>query len=175
MLDNAILDWVQLFRCAFLDITMPLYSTLGNSGIIFIVLAIILIFNKKTRRTGAVMLLSLVLCFLLGNVTLKPLIARVRPYDANTFSGLLIEPLTDFSFPSGHTFAAFAAAVSMLFYHKKAGIFMVFAAILMAFSRLYLYVHYPTDVLAGAILGILCAYIAKWIVEKIEARKIKSN
>lgn len=171
MLDNAILNFVQLFSCAFLDAIMPLYSSLGNGGIIYIIIGIILVCFAKTRRTGAVMLVSLVLCFLLGNVTLKPLVARVRPYDANSFTLMLINPLHDFSFPSGHTFSAVASALSVYFYNKKAGVWAIVAAAVMAFSRLYLYVHYPSDIIGGALVGIACAYAAKFIVEKLYSRR----
>lgn len=170
MLDNWILNFVQLFSCAFLDAIMPLYSSLGNSGIIYIIIGLILICFSRTRRMGAVMLVSLVLCFLLGNVTLKPLFARVRPYEANKFTLALINPLNDFSFPSGHTFSAVASALSVYFYNKKIGTWAFVAAVAMAFSRLYLYVHYPSDIVGGALVGVACAFIAKLIVDKFYSR-----
>lgn len=175
MLDNAILDWFQIFRCEFLDIIMPLYSSLGNYGIVCVILGAVLLCFAKTRRAGFVILLAQLLCLVLGNMTLKPIFARIRPYDANGFENLLIPALHDFSFPSGHTFSAFATAISLYFYHKKACFFALFAAFLMAFSRLYLYVHYPSDVLAGALVGIFCALLAKRIVDTLSPCRIKTR
>ncbi len=168
--DNAILDFIQQFRCSALDVFMPWYSSLGNHGRIWIFLAIAMLCFKKTRRCGAVMGLSLILCLLSGNLLLKPLVARVRPYDANGFTGLLVKPLKDFSFPSGHTFAAFAAAASTLFYFRKSGLFVTAAACLMALSRLYLYVHYPSDILGGIALGVAAAFLSHAVLEKLFRR-----
>lgn len=168
-MDNAILGAVQQLRCAFLDWFLPLYSSLGNSGMIFILIALVLLLIPKTRHVGATMALALIFCLLSGNLLLKPLVARVRPYEANGFTGLLVPPLSDFSFPSGHTFAAVAVAVTLLFHYKKAGVAALLAALLMAFSRLYLYVHYPSDVLAGALLGLAAALAANYLVDRLTA------
>ena len=92
---------------------------------------------------------------------------RIRPCDE---SG--IKPENDFSFPSGHTIASFEGAVSIFIYNKKWGIPALILAFLIAFSRLYLCFHYPTDVLVAAILGIafaiLASYIAKWMINKFK-------
>lgn len=170
-MDNAILEAVQHLRCTFLDWLMPLYSSLGNAGWFFILMALALLLIPKTRRAGATMALALIFCLLAGNLLLKPLVARVRPYDANGFTGLLVPPLGDFSFPSGHTFGAVAVAVSLLFHYKKAGIAALCAAALMAFSRLYLYVHYPSDVLAGALLGLAAAVAANYLIGRLQAAR----
>ena len=114
------------------------------------------------------MCIGLILCLIIGNGILKPLIARTRPYDLeiNSNKQIQIEKPNDYSFPSGHTLAAFTSAVIILLYNKKIGIFALILATLMAFSRLYFYVHFPTDVLGGIILGILFAFISKWIVKR---------
>lgn len=168
-MDNAILGAVQQLRCAFLDWLLPLYSSLGNGGMIFILIALVLLLIPKTRHVGATMALALIFCLLAGNLLLKPLVARVRPYDANGFAGLLVAPLRDFSFPSGHTFGSVAVAVTLLLHYKRAGIAALCAAALMAFSRLYLYVHYPSDVLAGALLGLAAAVAANYLVDRLTA------
>ena len=104
------------------------------------------------------MAISLILCLLIGNLTLKPLVARIRPCDVNTQVHLLIPRPHDFSFPSGHTMSSFASATVILHEHKKiSGILSMVIAFFISFSRLYLYVHYPSDVLAGALIGLAIA------------------
>lgn len=145
--------------CRFLDITMPVITKLGNGGAIWIVCALMLIFFPKTRRIGTSVLVSLAIEALCCNVILKPLIARVRPYDVNTAVQLLITPPTDYSFPSGHTGASFAAASALYFSRNKLWYIALVLAVLIAFSRLYLYVHYPSDVFSGALIGLLAGWI----------------
>lgn len=130
-LDTAALDAIQGMRCAFLDAVMPFISKLGDGGAIWIALTLVLMLFRKTRRTGYMLALSLVLGLLIGNLTLKPLIARVRPYDANPDFVLLIDRLSDYSFPSGHTLASFeAAAVLLMQYRAKAVPALVLALLL---------------------------------------------
>jgi len=117
-------------------------------------LAILLLIIPKTRRCGLAMAISLALCGIFGNLLLKPLIARTRPYDVNTAIELLIPRLTDFSFPSGHTYSSFAGAVVLLCYYRKTGIAALLLAICISFSRLYFYVHYPTDIIVGILMGV---------------------
>lgn len=132
---------------------MAFISWLGNKGFIWILFGILLIvLGKENRKWGFLLLVSLGITALLGNVLLKPLVARTRPYDALDIA-IVIERLKDFSFPSGHTAAAFSAAVILLAMNQKLGIVMVIFAVLMGLSRIYLMVHYPSDVLAGALLG----------------------
>lgn len=140
-----------------------------------IALAALLLLFPKTRRAGEAMALALVLCLFSGNLFLKPIVARVRPYEANQFVGLLVPPLGDFSFPSGHTFSCVAAAFVLFHYHKKAGIAAWLAAALMAFSRLYLYVHYPTDILGGLLLGVAAGFLACRLTERARrSRRLNS-
>ena len=171
-LDLPILRWIaENIWCGFLDAVMPLITLLGDAGIFWIAVAVVLLFFKKTRRVGLGMGAALILGLLVCNVTLKPLCARPRPYDYElehfgTVIELLIEAQHDFSFPSGHTIASFEAATVLAIHSKKAGIPALVLASLIAFSRLYLYVHYPTDVIASVILGIAFAYLGNWIVGK---------
>ncbi len=160
-LDTSILDFIQThFRCAFLDFLMPVITHLASAGILWIAAAVVLLCIRKYRKNGCMLALALVLCLLIGNILLKPLIDRVRPYDVNTLVELLIGRLSDPSFPSGHTTVSFAAAAVLLYTDKRMGIPAVVLAALIGFSRLYLYVHYPSDVLAGLILGVLLGIAA---------------
>jgi len=159
-MEFAILDFIQShMRCGFLDFFLPKITALGDAGIIWIILTLLFILSKRYRATGQLMFISLILMFLTCNVVLKPLIARVRPYDINTAVTLLIPPQTDYSFPSGHSAASFAAAYAM--YKSNCGYWKaaMVLAVIIAFSRLYLYVHYPTDVICGIVIGILCATV----------------
>ena len=170
--DLPILDWIAAnLWCPFLDAVMPLITLLGDAGIFWIAIAVVLLFFPKTRKVGLGMGAALVIGLLVCNVTLKPLIARIRPYDYQlehfgVTIKLLIEAQHDFSFPSGHTIASFEAATVLLIHSKKAGIPAMILACLIAFSRLYLYVHYPTDVFASVILGICFGILGNWLVQK---------
>lgn len=147
---------------------MPLISKLGNGGIIWLVLSGLLCVFPKYRKAGVTMLTALALDVLLCNVMLKPLVGRMRPFTVNTGMELLINAPKDFSFPSGHTAASFAAAFALLFVKNKLWIPSMILASLIAFSRLYLYVHYPTDVLAGILLGLIVSVAANVICRLAE-------
>lgn len=158
-MEIAILNALQGLKNPFLDGLMPLISSLGNRGMIWILAAFIFLCIKPTRRWGAAMGAALILGFLAGNVILKPLIGRVRPFEAIEGIELLIAAPKDFSFPSGHTLSSFAAASALFFRNKKWGGAALVLAFLIAFSRLYLYVHYPTDILGGMAIGVLLGYL----------------
>ncbi len=162
-----ILDFIsEHTKCNFLDTVLPYITSLADAGIFWIILAAVLLIFKKTRKAGFMMGLALIMGLVVGNMTMKPLIARIRPYDVNPDAVLLIERLHDYSFPSGHTLASFeGAGVLMLTHRKTMGYAALILAIIIAFSRMYLYVHYPTDVLAGIILGLLFAILSYKIVE----------
>ncbi len=166
----GILDFIQKnFRCDFLDITMPLITDLAEKGWFWIAVAVVLLFFKKTRKTGFMVGAALILGLIIGNGLLKNIMGRIRPYDfvGMDHGTLLVPVLSDFSFPSGHTLASFEAATVLMIRDKRLGIPALVLAILIALSRLYLYVHYPTDVLAGAILGIAFAFLGVFIVNKV--------
>ena len=158
-LDLSILDWIQAhLRCGVLDHIVPVITMLGEAGWIWILLAVVLLARKNTRKLGTAVAIALVLDLILCNLLLKPIIARPRPFTFRPELTLLVKAPRDFSFPSGHTAASFAAASALLFSKAKGwGPAMVLAA-LIALSRLYLYVHYPTDVLAGVVVGVLCGF-----------------
>lgn len=164
-----ILDWIQNIRTPVGDVIMPFVSALGNAGMIWVLLAIILLFIPKTRKSGIILAMALLLDLILCNIILKNVFARMRPCDINTAIQLLITKPDDFSFPSGHTAAAFASVSSLYFAGKK----MLWKpalvlAIFIAFSRMYLYVHYPTDILGGIVVGIVAGYAGYWSGEKLE-------
>ena len=159
-IELSILDWIQTLRTPFLDKIMVFITRLGDAGIIWIVLSIVLLLIPKTRKSGAVMVAALVVDVLLCNIVLKNLVARTRPYDVNTGVHLLVAKLHDYSFPSGHTAASFASVTTLyLAGEKKLWKFALVLACLIAISRLYLYVHYPTDVLGGILFGVISGYL----------------
>lgn len=159
-MEFPLLNWIASMHTEALDTILPVISSFGDKGIGWIVVAIVLFCIPKYRKAGLTIGLALILCLLIGNLTLKPLIARPRPYTYFPEMTLLIAPLADYSFPSGHTFASFASATALFLHHKKAGLAAYGLAIVIAFTRLYLYVHFPSDVLAGMLLGICCGWIA---------------
>ena len=153
-----VLYWIrEHLTCPFLDWLMPPLSALSAHGEIWILLAVVLICIPKPRRVGLTMGVTLLLCLLIGNLTLKPLIARVRPYDVATDVPLLVERLHDFAFPSGHTCSSFIGAITLTWANKKFAYFAFPLAALIAFSRMYHYVHFPTDILGGIALACLVA------------------
>ena len=171
-MELRLLDFLQTIHTPLLDKILAFITSLGNAGIIWIVLAVVLLILPKTRKTGIIVAAALLMDLILCNLILKNLVARVRPYDVNTASAILIKKPLDFSFPSGHTAASFAAMTALfLAKMKKAWIAALVLAVLIAFSRLYFYVHYPTDVLGGAVVGILSGIIGYTIVEKIDKRR----
>lgn len=172
-LDFQILDFIrEQFTSPIMDRFFPIVTSFGNMGIMWIVLALFLIVVKRTRKVGITMIIAIALCGLVGNLILKPWVARVRPYDMNKAIEILIAKPKDFSFPSGHTMVSFASATALFCYHKKIGVGLYFLAGLIAFSRLYLYVHYPSDVLAGMLIGILFGTLSYIVITKgLERRK----
>ena len=179
--DLPILDWIaDNLWCPVLDTVMPVVTLLGDAGIFWIAMAVVLLFFKKTRRVGVGMGIALLAGLLLCNLTLKPLCQRPRPYDYQydvfgKLIPLLIERQHDFSFPSGHTIASFEAAGVIWLNRKKWGIAALALACLIAFSRLYLYVHYPTDVLFSVVLGIGLALLGNWLAHRIPHRYLRLN
>ena len=171
-LDFSILYWIQdHLRCSLLDWLMPKLSVLGDSGIIWIVAALALIAAKRHRRCGITLAAGLLCSLLLGNLLLKPLIARPRPCWLDETVILLVSAPGDYSFPSGHSLSAFIAAVILLRYDRRFGIPALVLAAFIAFSRLYLFVHFPSDVLAGILLGTGVGLGVSLLAERFLRRK----
>lgn len=166
--DFKILNFIhEQFSCGFLDFIMPKITYLGSGGFVWIIIAVIMLFFQKSRKTGIVLGAGLLSGFIIGNVFLKNVVARERPCWINQALEILIAVPNDYSFPSGHTLSSFIAATIIMKYNGKMGIAAYALAFAISFSRLYLYVHFPTDVLAGAILGILIGLIVCKLSEKI--------
>ena len=175
--DLPILDWIQAnMQCGLLDTIMPIITLFGDAGIFWMACATLLLFTRKHRRTGLGVWFALALGLLVCNIILKPAVGRMRPYDFQmehfqVAIDLLIDKETSLSFPSGHTIASFEAATVMLLNSPVLGIPAMILAIAIAFSRMYLYVHYPTDVIFSVFAGILFAVIGNLIAKKIPLGK----
>ena len=168
-IELKILDWFQTLHTPVLDKFMTSVTKLGNAGIFWIILTVLFLLIPKMRKTGVVMAAALIIDLLLCNVLLKNLVARTRPYDVNTGIQLLVAKLRDYSFPSGHTAASFASVATLYFGgEKKLWKPALVLACLIAVSRLYLYVHYPTDVLGGVVIGIIAGYLGYRLVKVLE-------
>ena len=158
------LDWKILFfieehmSCKLLDFLMPKITMLGELGAIWIIFSIIMIVSKKYRKYGILMLIGMLAGVLIGNLMLKNIVARSRPCWIETVR-LLIDNPSDYSFPSGHTLASVIGAFIMTAANRKFGLFAIPLAILIAFSRLYVCVHFPTDIIGAAVLGIVISII----------------
>jgi len=172
---NPVLDWIMIA-----------FSFICEHGEIWIAAGVIMLIFKRTRRGGIMLLASLAIGFLVTNLTIKPLFARTRPYDMTQFAMVTRDQIAaigakipkDLSFPSGHATASFASAFALLFFDKKHFGFEALAvAIIIAFSRLYLYIHYPTDILAGLLIGLAAAvivfFVTRFIFKKIDQRKVR--
>ena len=151
--------------CLFIFITK-----LGNSGLIWIVLGLALLCFRKTRKCGIAILLALLAELAICNGILKNLIARPRPYTLYPDITLYVPRLNSYSFPSGHAASSFAAAVTLFQFYKKSGIAAITLATLIAFSRVYLFMHWPSDVLAGALLGTVVALCTVKLLQFMEQR-----
>lgn len=176
-LDGNILIWIQEFlRNPILDPFFKVITALGNAGIFWIVATILLLIPKKTRKVGMMSAFALLSSLLVNNILLKNLVARTRPY--YVVEGLipLIKKPSEFSFPSGHAASSFASAC-VLYRNlpKKYGVWFLALAILISFSRLYVGVHYPSDVLAGVVTGIICSCLGQWGVASLIPPCIKKN
>lgn len=166
-IDLKILDLIQrYFTCGFMDTIMPVITFLGNAGLIWIAAAVICIAAKKYRKTGIGLACGLAGSGLICNLILKNLFARERPFSINETVTLLINAPQDYSFPSGHTTSSFAAAAVIMHNDKRLGTAAYILASLIAFSRLYLYVHYPSDVLAGVLLGTAIGVACSCVIDK---------
>lgn len=165
LFDHAVLNWFQSVQNPMATVFFKILTTLGEGGILWIILGILFLVSKKTRGMGMTILLALLFSVLTGNLILKNVVARPRPCWRDAIHMLIAIP-KDYSFPSGHTMAAFAAASAAFPWSKKVGILLAVIAAFMAASRLYFYVHYPTDILAGLGIGVILGVLAFQIVKR---------
>ena len=175
-LDGGFLLFLQeSVRNPMLDSLMKFITALGNGGMIWIGATILLLIPKKTRKIGMMSAVALLGSLIINNNIIKNIVQRPRPFVTFTDLQIIIPTPSEYSFPSGHTSSSFAAAA--VFYRhlpKKLGLPSVILAGLIGFSRLYVGVHYPTDVIAGVIMGILLSYLAEFLVNLL-SNKLKKQ
>ncbi|WP_178626076.1 phosphatase PAP2 family protein [Frisingicoccus sp.] len=179
-IDYLILMFIQEnLRFDWLTRPLVFISHLGNSGLFWILLCLVLLIFKRTRRMGLCGLLALLIGALITNVALKNMVARVRPYEQFSDIILLLERQKDFSFPSGHACSSFAAAFALYRASEQRtqliGKLSVILAAVIAWSRLYVGVHFPTDVLCGILIGIFSGWAAWYILKRIRSRKLEAG
>ncbi|MBR2188177.1 MAG: phosphatase PAP2 family protein [Eubacterium sp.] len=169
--DVSVLEWIQEnLRVGILVPLMKGITHLGDSGIFWIALVVLLLFFKRTRKAGAVAAVSVAVCYVIVNLLIKPLAARPRPYDLFPAVQLIIERQADASFPSGHAANGFACSLVLLrMLPKKAGVPLVILAAVISFSRLFVGVHYPSDVIAGFLIALAVSQLT-WYFASSSAR-----
>ena len=156
-MDFNILYWIQELHGGLLDTIMVTVfnDIVGSKGEIWIIIGIIMLLIPKTRKAGLCVLSAYIIAYYIGDDILKKLIARPRPCAIDETVPLLVRKPSSFSCPSVHSMIAFASASAICCFHKKAGIAALVFAALIGFSRMYFFVHFPTDVLLGSVLGFL--------------------
>ena len=171
-MDGGVLLFIQEYiRNPILDAILIFITKLGNGGMIWIAATIALLIPKKTRKVGIMSAVALLGSLIINNEIIKNLVKRPRPFVTFTDLQIIIPTPSQYSFPSGHTSSSFAAAA--VFYRhlpKKLGISSVVLAGLIGFSRLYVGVHYPTDVIAGVVMGIFLSYLAEYLVNFVQKK-----
>ncbi|MDN5357598.1 MAG: phosphatase PAP2 family protein [Candidatus Methanomethylophilaceae archaeon] len=170
-LDMEVLTWIHgNLSSGAMDTVMKCISCSGDYAAVWVGISAVLLICRPTRKIGAVMAAAVLLGLVLNDLMIKPLIERPRPFIEDPSLLLVIDPPDGYSFASGHTSRAFAAAFALFIYNRKWGAVLLAYAALMGFSRVYLMVHYPSDVIAGALIGIICAVTACKIVEYIKKK-----
>lgn len=174
-MDDFLLMEIQSIHNSVMDVMMPLISAIADHGVIWFLIAALLLIKKDYRKYSFMIIISMGVAFVIGELILKPLVGRARPCHINEWIPLLIQAPDSFSFPSGHTASSFTAATILYLCNRKWGIIAFVLAGMIAFSRMYLYVHYPTDILAGIVLGIFSALLVYWTYKKLENRNQKKQ
>lgn len=170
-LDFAVLDWMQAhLRGPFSDAVMPIVTLFGNAGLVWLALTVIFLCIRKRRACGIAMAAGLTGGLLVTNLLLKNLVARPRPCWLHPDVSMLVAVPTDYSFPSGHATSCFCCAVILLHYDRRFGVPALILAVAISFSRLYLYVHFPSDILAGALIGSAVALLVLRGMRRLEPR-----
>ncbi|MDO5853114.1 MAG: phosphatase PAP2 family protein [Thermoplasmata archaeon] len=159
-----ILEWLQGAAPALNDVMVAI-TTVSTYAAVWLILAFLLTCSKEYRRAGYAVIVSVVVAWILADFVIKPLVGRERPYEVTGFD-ILVSAASTSSFPSGHTAFSFAAATAVFIHNRKWGIPALVFAALVGISRMYLYMHWPTDVLAGALLGIAAAYLCVWFLSR---------
>lgn len=169
--EAEVLFWIRdNLTCGFMDWLMSTVSLLCTADIIWFVLAAVLIYRKDTRKVGVTLLLALIISIIICNGILKPTVERIRPYDEFGVS-LIVPASSEFSFPSGHTTGVTVVTAVLLKHFRKWGYLMSIFAVMVMFSRMYLFMHYPTDILGGIAVGIVSVILAHVIMSYLDRRK----
>ncbi|MEG0164992.1 phosphatase PAP2 family protein [Anaerorhabdus sp.] len=172
-IDIQIMMWIQEhMRSEFMDSFMKFITWIGDWMLLWAILFVIYFIFKKQGRNAKILALSLCISFLVNQLVLKNIVKRPRPFVENSQLPSLINEPTSYSFPSSHSATSFAVASSLSLVNKSLRFISYLLAILIAFSRVYLNVHHPSDVLVGALVGILSTYVAEKIVNLFEKRKL---
>lgn len=158
---------LQELHTPVLDVIMIFITTLGDDGIFWIAIGVICLFFKKHRKMGIQVLLSMLVTYIIGNLILKNVFERPRPCDIDTAVAMLISRPHGHSFPSGHSMNGMVAATALFLNNKKIGIPALVLAVLIGFSRMYLFVHFPTDVLGGFAVAVLVAIAVDYVFQKL--------
>lgn len=173
------LYWLQSLHNPVMDAIMTFITRLGDGGLFWIGVGIVCLVLKKYRKTGLQILLTILITFIIGNLILKNMFHRIRPYDCTgvdfDIANLLIPKEKEYSFPSGHSMNGFAAAFALFFNNKKLGIPALILATVIAFSRMYHFVHFPTDILAGFCVGFCSAILMDFIFKKVQEKRASST
>lgn len=169
-IDFTILNWIQEhLRCGFLDAVSAMFAVVGHAGMLWIAACVVMLFFKKTRAAGVMGLVAMGVGYALGDFVIKPLVQRPRPFMTDSAMNLFrdielfAQKPNGYSFPSGHSCAAAAFETVMLVKARPVGLIVLLPVLMMLFSRLYNYVHFPSDVLCGALLGVLAAVAVMWL------------
>lgn len=166
----TLLNGLQQLHIPVMDALAIFFNYAGEHGEIWILFTVLLLLTRKNRRAGLAMALALVLYLVVGSGILKPLFARPRPCDLNPAITMLVPRPHGWSFPSGHTCSAFSAAFALFLQKRRLGIAALVLAAFIGFTRLYLYVHFPTDVLAGAAVGVALGTVSSWSANRLWER-----
>ena len=167
-LDLSILDFIRnTLSSPVADIIMKCLTYSIEYGAMAILVFIVMMFVKKMRKTGFAVMGATLSVLLFGELILKHIVCRPRPFVVNSAIDIIIKAPSGFSFPSSHTATCFAMATAIYLFHKRLGIIAYVYAALVAFSRMYLYVHYPSDVFCGVIIGICCGIGATALLKLI--------
>ena len=163
MWELSVLEWFDSIHGSVLDPLMVGITYSATSGLIWFVLGFLMTCSRRWRRCGVSVIVAVILAYIVVDVILKPLVCRERPFDVADFDLLVAAPDT-WSFPSGHTASAFAGATAILIHNRRWGAVAMAYASLVGLSRVYLCVHWPTDVIVGALVGIALALLAVWFM-----------
>jgi len=163
---NGLLFINKHLQSKFLDLLMPIITDLGNLGVVWIAIAFVLILDKQHKSIGKIVLVTLIISTILGEGIIKHIVRRARPFMSHNSIIPSITKPNSYSFPSGHTFSSFAVSGVLSVYFTQYRFVFLFLAFLIALSRIYLYLHYPTDVIAGIVFGLLCSKLIIFLLNE---------